>query len=340
MNPSPTDQLLKLTDEEVKRLNVLFLAKYPPKPGAPPPPDIDPLIGRERLTKWEVYNALETLGLTLSTIESLEDFKTYDGPANYVFCLFNRADIRNPETVVASLCSQLGLAHLGAPANIRALAEDKLLTKSIASFAGLPVAPGLAYVDLDDLAVPPAFEGPYFAKLRFGANSEGVSSDSVQPDWKRLSPVIANMIEAGEEVLVEPLLSGRDITVTVLGNHPNIALTPTVFQSELPHGIATERQKRLLDGGRSGQPLDDPALAETLMGMALRFAEHCKPFDYMRVDFRQTLPDRQLFVLECNLTSNLGTHAATGIAIRNDGIAHIDLIEHLVAFSTRRQQVL
>ncbi|NQW08837.1 MAG: hypothetical protein HQ481_02985 [Alphaproteobacteria bacterium] len=340
MNPPPTDQLLTLTDEEIQRLDVLFLAKYPPKPGAPPPPEVDPVIGRERLTKWEVFNALQSLGLTLSTVETLEEFKRYTGSANYVFCLFNREDIRNPETVVASLCAQRRLPHLGAPPNLRAMAEDKFLTKSVAAYAGLPVAPGVTYVDLDDLAVPPPFEGPYFAKPRFGANSEGITAEAAQPDWSRLKPVVGKLIEDGEEVLVEPLLAGRDITVTVLGGRPNFALTPTVFKSELPYGIATEGQKRLLEGGRSGGPLEDSELSKTVMNLALEFAAYCKPFDYMRVDFRQTLTDRRLSLLEFNLTSNLGTHGATGIAIRNDRISHVDLIQHLVAYSTRRQKVL
>lgn len=337
MSASPSAQLLQLSDSEIAHLHVLFLGKFPPKPGAPPPPKIDPVVGRERLTKWEVYNALETLGLRVSALDDLDAFRTYAGQANYVFCLYNREGIRNPETVVASICAQLGLPHLGAPPNIRALAEDKYLTKSVAAMNGLPVAPGAIYTDQADLATPPDFDGPYFAKRRFGANSEGIDTDAMQPDWPQMQPVVEAMIDAGEEVMVEPLLSGRDITVTVLAGDPDLALTPTLFRSELPHGIATEQQKRLLAGGRSGEPLDEPELAGILKTYALQFASHCKPFDYMRVDFRQTLPDGRVYLLECNLTSNLGTHAATGIAIKHDGISHLRLIEHLVAYSTRRQ---
>lgn len=331
--------LLKLTQREIEFLDVLFLAKYPPTPGAPPPPRVDPKLGRERLTKYEVFTALTSLGLKVASIETLEEFGTYAGPANYVFCLFNRDDIVNPETVVASMCTQKRLAYLGAPPTIRALAEDKYLTKAVASMAGLPVHSGRVYVDLDDLAAAPEFPGPYFVKPRFGANSEHIDSESAQESWVGASAVAARLIEIGEEVLVESLIDGRDITVTVLAATPNMALTPTLFQSELPYGIATERQKRLLDGGRSGQPLEEPVLGERLKELALRFADHAKPFDYMRVDFRQSLPDGRLFLMECNLNSNLGTHAATGIAIAHDGIAHGDLIEHLVAHSVRRQRV-
>lgn len=331
--------LLKLTKREIERLDVLFLAKYPPTPGAPPPPRVDPKIGRERLTKYEVFTALTSLGLKVASIDRLEEFSAYAGPANYVFCLYNRDDMMNPETVVASMCIQKQLAYLGAPPTVRALAEDKYLTKAVAAMTGLPVQPGRVYVELGDLAAEPEFPGPYFVKPRFGANSEHIDADCARESWMGASAVAARLIEIGEQALVEPLIDGRDITVTVLAGAPNMALTPTLFQSELPYGIATESQKRLLAGGRSGQPLDDPALGEQLKTLALQFAEQAKPFDYMRVDFRQALPDGRLFLMECNLNSNLGTHAATGIAIKHDGIAHGALIEHLVAHSVRRQRV-
>lgn len=336
-----SQRLWRLEQKELESLRVLYLTKFAPMVGDPPPPEVDPIVGREKLTKYEVHSALTGLGLTLERCRTVDEFRAYRGDANYCFCLYNREAIRNPETVVASLCAVRGLAHLGAPPNIRAAGEDKLITKALFRMAGASVVAGRAYTKRDELTEPPEFPPPYFVKPRFGANSEMVGEHSIARDWNAARQVAESLLAEGEEALVEELIDGRDITVTVLQNGDGpFALTPTLFRSELPFGIATERQKRLLDRGRRGEPLNEPELAEVMKKEASRIAGIFQPFDYMRVDFRQRSSDGRLLAMEVNLTSNLGTHAATGIAIANDGIAHAALIEHILAYSVRRQGVL
>lgn len=329
--------LLRLRDDEKRTLRILYLAKYAEN-WREPPPVVHPTYGRELYTKFEVLSVLRSLSAEVVPCPTLDAFPETAGSGrfDYVFQIYNREPVRNPEILVSALCARQGLPFLGAPPNVRAMAEDKWITKLMARAVGLDVPEGAVYVEPADLDTPPPFPPPYFVKPRFGANSEHVTENSIRDDWAGARDEAAALLAAGEEALVESLAPGMDTTVPILGGDPPIALAPVGFRSVLREGIATERQKRLMDGGRQGTPLEDVAASAALAEAALRFSALVRPFDYLRVDFRLA-PDGSFRLLEFNLTCNLGTHAAMAIGARGAGVEHADMIEHFLCYSLRRQ---
>ena len=332
-------KLLQIDPEQRRELDILFLAKYA-EDWNEPPPVVHPHYGRELYTKFEVLSVLRGLARSVEPCASLESFeeRMRRGPVpDYVFQIYNREAVRNPEILVSSLCARTGVPYLGSPPNVRAMAEDKWITKLMAHAAGLLVPEGIVAVVEADLDDPPGFGGPYFVKPRFGANSEGVDEGSICDDWEEARSRASALLAGGEEALIETLAPGLDVTVPVLGGP--LALHPVANHSELREGVQTERQKRFLDPGKRGEPFDDAPLCEELREAALAFAKLVQPCDYLRVDFR-VAPDRSFRLLEFNVTCNLATTMSMNVGAGAAGVSHEAMIEHFFCYSLKRQGVL
>ncbi len=332
-------ELLQIGPDRREELDILFLAKYA-EDWTEPPPTVHPRYGRELYTKFEVLSVLRGLARSVEPCASLEAFeeRMRRGPApDYIFQIYNREPVRNPEILVSALCARTGVPYLGSPPNVRAMAEDKWITKLMARAAGLSVPEGAVAVAEADLDEPPGFDGPYFVKPRFGANSEGVDEGSICDGWEEARSRASALLAAGEEALIETLAPGLDVTVPVLGGP--LALHPVANHSELREGVQTEGQKRFLEPGKRGEPFDDAALCEELREAAVAFAKLVQPCDYLRVDFR-VAPDRSFRLLEFNVTCNLATVMSMNIGAGAAGVSHAAMIEHFLCYSMRRQGVL
>ena len=331
-------ELLQIGPERRRELDILFLAKYA-EDWIEPPPTVHPDYGRELYTKFEVLSVLRGLARSVEPCASLEAFeeRMRRGPApDYIFQIYNREPVRNPEILVSLLCERTGVPYLGAPPNVRAMAEDKWIAKAMARAAGLLAPDGVVAVAQSDLSEPPGFDGPYFVKPRFGAQSEGIDEGSICDDWSQARTRASALLAAGEEALIEALAPGVDVTVPVLGGP--VALHPVANPSDRREGIKTERQKRFLEPGKPGRPFQDRALGAELQRAALAFAALVQPCDYMRVDFR-VAPDGSFRLLEFNLTCNLATTTAMNIGAGASGVSHEAMIEHFLCYSLERQGV-
>jgi len=311
---------------------VLLLARSAPLPGQTESPPLDEQDGIFPYYNFELYQGLQALGLSVTPSRDLAAFVANPLGWDYVFTIFNRAPMRNPEVLVSTLCAFYHIPHLGAPPNIRALAEDKYATKLLAASLGIPVPPGMVY---QPHSPAPAFAGPYFIKPRFGAASEEIDLHSVQDTWQQAEKVCQALYAKGKEVLVERCIFGVDVTQPVLGGP--IMLPPAQEISTMPHGIVTYRQKRLLTSPRQRQMITEPALIATLTHYTTLLCQSVAPFDYLRVDYRWETASGRFFLLECNLACNLGTHAAVAQCAQHAGISHHALLEHIIAFSLYRQ---
>lgn len=328
--------LLQLTPDERRQLSVLYLAPFAPERGTPPP-DRHPQVGIRPIYHWEIYDILERLGVLTATCRDLDRLPELAKQANYVFSLFSRAPFRNCEVYVAAACARLGVPVMGAPPNVRALAEDKHHAKAVVAQAGIAVVPGQAYARAVDIPAAPPFPGPYFVKYRFGSASEDVSPDCATESWDAAAEKAREFLALGKEPVVEALIPGIDVTVPVLGGRDPIVLSPVAEISDLPHGIATFEQKRFLTQSRRRELFDDAAMAEQAMALSCRVAAEMQPFDYMRVDFRYDPARHQLLFMEANIACNLGSTAAIMFSARHHGLSHAAVVEHILAHSCRRQ---
>lgn len=331
------DRLLRLGPDARRDLKVIFLAKHAPDDLRGAKPELHERYGVEPRYNFEVLSLLQGMGIECIPCRSLEDFPALARDASFVFTLFNRADFRNGEIFVSLQCEKLGIPYLGAPPNVRALAEDKSFAKHVAVSVGLKTTPWKTY-SLHEALEPPPFPGPYFVKPRFGAASEDITLDSIQHEWQGLKSKIESLIALGKDVIVEKCIDGTDVTVPVLGGAQSIILDAVEEVSDLPSGMCTYRQKRLLDKGRFRRRLENQQLAAEITSKVERFCSHVRPFDYLRVDFHLCKETQTAFFLEFNIGCNIGSHAGLMFAATNRGLSQERVVEHILAYSLTRQQ--
>jgi D-alanine-D-alanine ligase len=329
--------LLRLTPEQKSTLKVLFLARQAPLAVDAVAPGLDEKVGVEPRYNHELYTTLRELGINCTPCRSLDEFVAQATNFDYVFTIYNRSDFRNSEIFVSSHCEKMGIPYLGAPPNVRGLAEDKSFAKHLAKSIGLATSEWTTYGMHDELAAP-NFAGPYFVKPRFGAASDEVSIESIQGDWPGLKSRIVDLLGKGKEAIVERCIDGTDLTVPVLGGVRPMVLPVMEEISDLPAGISTFRQKRQLDKGRVRRVFEDSELEKQIRASVQNLSSYVRPFDYIRADFHLDKKTREPVFLEFNIGCNLGSHAAIMQSAQHQGIDRHCVIEHLLAYSLWRQR--
>ena len=328
--------LRRLSSARRVALRVLYLAPHAPAPGVAPPPAIHPEFGVQAAYQYEIWDLIRNgLGLDVESRSDLAELPEAFEGRNYVFTIYNIAPFRNSEVYVSVLAAAAGIACLGAPPNIRALIEDKWLTKLAAQALGLPTPSGTVFSP----GVPvrtPAFDGPYIAKPRFGAASMGIDSHSAHADFDVLAARVAELETSTDECLVEQVFGDCDVTVPILvGDDGPVALPPARQTIDSAYGIFTHRHKRRLIPGLERDFPDDESWLAPIVEDALRFVRAMTPFDYIRCDFRFGPAGHAL--LECNLACSIGSEMAFAQSAATVGIPLDALVEHILATSLDRQ---
>jgi len=314
--------------------NILYLAKFAPDD---PVQEIKPdrQVGGYSEYHFNLFRELQGIGYGVRSSSKPYSALFAGGNVDYIFSLLNRMPMRNPEIFVPSLCEYLRLPYLGAPPNIRALAEDKYLSKLAFHALGLPVSPGRPYAAGAPLD-PPDFPGPYFVKDRFGAASEGIAEDSLQPDWAGAAATVRRLHGEGREALVEGYCPGIDVTVPVIGHAPYLILGAVAPQSDKVGSILTEDLK--VDDHLGNQLIEVGDTAPAIADDVARLWHSLGPIDYFRVDYRWDPATGRRFVLEINICCYFGRHGALALAGSTWGYSRRDLLAHVVEYSLRRQQ--
>ncbi|WBJ98533.1 hypothetical protein [Methylocystis parvus] len=282
-----------------------------------------------------IWMTLRELGYAVATSREFRALYALGSSVDLVFSLYNRAPFDNPEIFVASTCEFLRLPHIGAKPNIRALAEDKWLSKNFAAAIGLPVAPGAIFSCERDIGANAPFEGPYFVKNRFGAASEGVSESSIQEDWRGVAEVAKAFFARGMTVLVEQYVSGIDVTVPVLGGAEPIVLGFVQPISDRLGAIVTEDLKR--DDPLGYRLIDVGDLEPLLRDDVGALWAGVGAVDYMRLDYRIDPSTGRRIFLEFNLCCHIGRSGAVCLAGSQWGLSQKDILGHVVEFSLQRQ---
>jgi D-alanine-D-alanine ligase len=333
--------LQTLAPQQIATLKMLYLARFAPEPGVGDErPSFHPIGGVFAQYHHELYKLIQSLGINVTPSHEVADLLATASNYNYVFTVYNRSTrpVRNFEVFISSVCEYLHLPYLGAPPNIRASAEDKLLTKMLAQSLQIPTPLGKAYSQVAAL-YPPDFPPPYFIKPRFGAASEGISEHSYQTTWAGAKQQIEQLItQDHKECLLEQAIAGTDITVPVLGGTVPIILPGMEEISETAFGVAVREHKLLQAKGRERVALPESNLNAEITNYINRLLNIITPFDYLRVDFRLSEDRRQVFLTEINIACNLASYAAVSQSAQLLDITQHQLLQHIISHSLARQQ--
>ncbi|HEY5021012.1 MAG TPA: hypothetical protein VII30_00860 [Gemmatimonadaceae bacterium] len=285
----------------------------------------------------EIWQRLKELRYTVRSSSRISASLFGGGNVDFVFSLYNRMPLNNSEVLVSAFCEFLRIPYLGARPNIRALAEDKWLSKLAARAIGIPTNDGIPYSDNDATSYAPPFCGPYFIKDRFGAGSEGITTDCLQDTWDGAKRIVLRFLEQGADVLVERFAPGVDVTVPVLGGAPPMMLGFVNPLSDKPNDILTEDLK--LDDPLGYQLYDvgdhDHEFANDVNALWAAFG----PIDYLRMDYRFDPATGQRVFLEFNVCCFIGSSGAICLAGKDRDLTQVDILGHVIEYSLRRQSL-
>ncbi|GAA0900109.1 D-alanine--D-alanine ligase DdlA [Virgisporangium ochraceum] len=130
---------------------------------------------------------------------------------------------------LAALCDLAGVPCVGSPLGAGALAMDKWVTKLVADPVGVGTAPGrlLTRGDACD------FRGPVVVKPVTAGSSHGVT---LVRDAAALEPALDAAFAHDDRVLVEDVVTGREIDLAVLGRPDGSRVVAPALEIVVPGG--------------------------------------------------------------------------------------------------------
>lgn len=322
-----------------KEIRILYLAHYAPQNiDSPLPTGIKDAVYAEY--HFKVFQILKTI-FPLTTPSSSPSIMLQNKlPFDYIFSLYNRMPFRNSEVFISAVAEYHEIPYLGARPNIRALAEDKHLSKMMARYAGVKT-PSWQVYNVGAELQPPDFDPPYFCKPRFGAASVGIDESSACSSWIDAQKKIGQLHSLGLDVILEEQIIGTYHTSPVLNNFGDHLYLPCVAQhSTLKDGIVTYEQKRKIASGLTRNIVEDQTLQRKLQAASRRMYPLLQPLDYTRFDY---IVDRRTgipYFLEFNVCCNLGEHSTVNQAANYIGINYTELLENISYSSLYRQGLL
>lgn len=287
---------------EVKNIAVIM--------GDPKKPDI---IKPSTVFDDDDYNTIRELKIALSSLQNyrftyvdnhnmlISDLAKLKSKIDYVFNLCDEGysnDARK-ELHVPALLEMFNIPYTGSNPQCLAYCYDKSLIRGIAQEMGIPVADAF-YIKPEDNVFEMNIEFPVIAKPNFGDSSFGITQKSVAYNVEELNDAILKIREKfgyDKPLLVEEFLTGKDLTVGIIGNVPEAYHVLPVIEedySELPEGlprICGYEAKWLQDSPYFQKlksiPAQLPEATEKLIiEYCLKLAERLECRDYTRFDWR------------------------------------------------------
>ena len=154
-----------------------------------------------------------------------------------VFNIAERLVGPNRESHIPTLCEVLNLPYTGSDPLTLGICLDKSRTKEILSYHQIP-NPKFLVVE-SALCIPDDIELPVIVKPLYEGSSKGIRNNSVVTNrsdlYERVQEINSQYMQPA---IVERFLSGREFTVGVLGNYPQLEILPIVEidHRELPKG--------------------------------------------------------------------------------------------------------
>ncbi|MDD4566452.1 D-alanine-D-alanine ligase [Methanoculleus chikugoensis] len=237
----------------------------------------------------------------LSKHETLiQDLPRLKGKVDYVFNLCDEGFNNDPrkELHVPALLEMYGIPYTGAGPQSLAFCYDKSLVRGIAKEMGIPV-PDACFITPGDRTYDVGMKFPAIVKPNAGDSSYGITQKSIAQTIEELSDIITSLrttLGYDCSLLVEEFLTGKDISVGIIGNPSGYSMVLPVIEEDysalppdLPR-ICGYEAKWLPDSPYwkvTSKPADLPEGTEKMIvRCCLALFERLECRDYCRFDWR------------------------------------------------------
>ncbi len=222
---------------------------------------------------------------------------------------------------------QLGIPYTGSGVMASSIAMDKVMTKRIWLAHGLPTP---RFAVFDSQATPVAelhetageFGLPLMLKAPHEGSTIGISKVNNAAD---LESGFAHCAKYDESVLAEEFISGRELTVPVLGRGRNARALPIV-EIRAPQGNYDYQNKYFSDDTQYLCPAPlDAALTQKIQALAVSAFNAVGCAGWARVDFMLRETDNEPFLLELNSSPGMTGHSLVPMSAKASGVSYEDL---------------
>lgn len=230
----------------------------------------------------------------------------------------------------------LGIPYQGSRILGSAIAMNKIISKRLYIQAGLPVAPYMVChkgVHPDERKVRERIGFPLVVKPEQEGSSIGVT---VVREPSELGKALAKAWDYDRRCLIEKYISGREITVGVLGNSPPRALPPVEIRPA--SGFEFFDYTAKYQAGATEEICPAP-ISESLtikcQEYALRAHEALCCEDYSRTDM--ILHEGEFYILETNTIPGMTATSLFPQAAKAAGISFSTLIDTLIELAIEKR---
>jgi len=248
------------------------------------------------------------------------------------------------EPVVPAMLEGLGMPFTGASLGNMTFTLDKEKTKLVLASYGVPVAPHVLFrtgqEQLNGLGFPLIIK-PVREEASIGIYQDCVVGN--EADLRR--KVLYSLEKYRQPIMAEKFIQGREISVGVIGNPPNLHVFPPL--EFLFDGAGSEQEKiRSYEykwGGKKEQMVRAD-LPSGVVGQLVEYTRICFEAtdcrDYARMDYRLDSEDR-IYLLEVNYNPGIGpndhglNNTLTMMA-SFEGYSFEDLIERILLIAMER----
>ncbi len=265
---------------------------------------------------WAEHDGRETISTIMSALSSGGNRAIRIGSSrrllsglsslkcDIVFNIAEGISGRNRESEVPVLLDIAGIPYAGSDALTLSFSLDKIISKKIFIYHGIPTPEYFECVKGGGIVVPGGLGFPFIVKPRYEGSAKGIEPGSVVRDMPSLKKQVNKIIKRyGQPALVEEFIDGWEFTVGIIGNKDPVVLPVVQRHVEKKTGLSShifgkacaDKQglayRDLLD---IGAPLE-----EKIKKLALEAFKGLECRDFARIDFRVDRK-RQPYILEIN----------------------------------------
>lgn len=223
----------------------------------------------------------------------------------------------------------LGIPYTGSGVMASSMAMDKIMTKRIWRFEGLPTPDWrMVSSSQETIAAFEALGAPMIVKPARDGSSMGLTKVI---DASQCAAAYALAAKFDDEVLCEQFIAGEETTCAVLGEGASAQALP-VIRIVAPDGNYDYQNKYFTDVTQyhcpSGLPAEEEMRIQQIVEKAFRTLG-CRGWG--RADVMIRASDRQPFLLEINTSPGMTSHSLVPMAARAQGLSYEQLCLKILA---------
>ncbi len=223
----------------------------------------------------------------------------------------------------------LGIPYTGSGVMASAIAMDKVFTKRIWLTHGLPT-PRFTVVRRGDVLrnLPDELGLPLMMKPPHEGSTIGISKVL---GYSQVNDAFELAARYDDEVLAEEFISGRELTVSILGRGNDARALP-IIEIRAPQGNYDYQNKYFTNDTQYLCPAPlDAALTAEIQRLALASFHALGCEGWARADFMLRERDQKPFLIEINTSPGMTDHSLVPMAAKAVGISYEQLVLEVLA---------